>query len=57
MIATFRRACDKRLRLAVETLADFTRHWHPWAREGSTGRPGQENKTTPARSAPWDEPG
>lgn len=32
-IATFRRACDKRLRAAVATLADSTRHWHPWARE------------------------
>lgn len=30
--ATFRRACDKRLRVAVATLADSTRHWHPWAR-------------------------
>jgi transposase len=29
--ATFRRACDKRLRGAVCTLADSTRHWHPWA--------------------------
>lgn len=32
-IATFRRACDKRLRVAVSTLADTTRHWHPWARD------------------------
>lgn len=32
-IATFRRACDKRLRSAVATLADTTRHWHPWAKE------------------------
>ena len=32
-VATFRRACDKRLRLAVATLADSTRHWHPWARK------------------------
>ena len=32
-VATFRRACDKRLRGAVSTLADSTRHWHPWARE------------------------
>lgn len=31
--ATFRRACDKRLRSAVATLADSTRHWHPWAKE------------------------
>jgi transposase len=32
-VATFRRACDKRLRLALATLADSTRHWHPWAKE------------------------
>jgi transposase len=32
-VATFRRACDKRLRLAVATLADSTHHWHPWANE------------------------
>jgi transposase len=32
-VATFRRACDKRLRVAVATLADSTRHWHPWAEE------------------------
>jgi len=31
--ATFRRACDKRLRAAVTTLADSTRHWHPWAKD------------------------
>jgi transposase len=31
-VATFRRACDKRLRDAVATLADSTRHWHPWAK-------------------------
>lgn len=30
-VATFRRACDKRLRDAVATLCDSTRHWHPWA--------------------------
>lgn len=32
-VATFRRACDKRLRSAVSTLADSTRHWHPWAQK------------------------
>lgn len=32
-VATFRRACDKRLRDAIATLADTTRHRHPWARE------------------------
>jgi transposase len=30
-VAVFRRACDKRLRDAVATLADSTRHWHPCA--------------------------
>lgn len=29
--ASFRRGCDKRLRDATSTLADATRHWHPWA--------------------------
>ncbi|MEX2554439.1 MAG: IS110 family transposase [Actinomycetota bacterium] len=32
-VASFRRACDKRLRSAVVTLADSTRHWHPWAKD------------------------
>lgn len=32
-VAAFRRACDKRLRGAVATLADTTRHRNPWARE------------------------
>ncbi len=32
-VATFRRACDKRLRVAVARLADSTRHWHHWAGE------------------------
>lgn len=31
--ATFRWACDKRLRKHVSVLADSTRHWHPWARD------------------------
>jgi transposase len=29
--AAFRYACDHRLRNALTTLADATRHWHPWA--------------------------
>ena len=29
--ASFRRACDKRLRAHLCVLADSTRHWHPWA--------------------------
>jgi transposase len=32
-VAAFRRACDKRLRDAIATLADATRHRHPWARD------------------------
>lgn len=31
--AVFRWACDKRLRQHFATLADSTRHWHPWARD------------------------
>lgn len=30
-VASFRRACDKRLRRAVATLAESTRHNNPWA--------------------------
>jgi len=29
--ARFRWGCNKRLRKAVGTLSDSTRHWHPWA--------------------------
>ena len=29
--ASFRRGCDHRLRMHFATLADSTRHWHPWA--------------------------
>ena len=32
-VAVFRRACDKRLRGAVGTLANSTRQWHPWAQD------------------------
>jgi transposase len=31
--ASFRWACDKRLRNHVANLADSTRHWHPWAKD------------------------
>lgn len=31
--ASFRWACDKRLREHVSVLADSTRHWHPWAHQ------------------------
>jgi hypothetical protein len=30
-VACFRHGCDKRLRAAISTFADATRHWHPWA--------------------------
>jgi transposase len=32
-LACFRRGCDHRLREATSTLADATRHWHPWAQD------------------------
>jgi transposase len=32
-VAAFRWGCDKRLRDATGTLADSTRHWHPWAQD------------------------
>lgn len=32
-VASFRRACDKRLRRALATLAESTRHYHPWAKD------------------------
>jgi transposase len=32
-VACFRRGCDHRLRDATSTLADATRHWHPWAHD------------------------
>lgn len=31
--ATFRWACDKRLRKHMSVLADSTRRWHPWAQD------------------------
>lgn len=32
-VACFRHGCDHRLRSAFATLADATRHWHPWAQD------------------------
>jgi transposase len=32
-VASFRRACDKRLRKALSTLAESTRHHNPWAED------------------------
>ena len=37
--ACFRWACNKRLRDAFCTLADSTRHWHPWAQDRYARRP------------------
>ncbi len=31
--AAFRHGCDHRLRNALATMADSTRHWHPWAHD------------------------
>ena len=31
--ASFRWGCNKRLRSSFATLADSTRHWHPWAQD------------------------
>ena len=36
-VATFRRGCDHRLRDATSTLAEATRHWHPWAQDRYAG--------------------
>jgi transposase len=32
-VACFRHGCDHRLRTATSTLADATRHYHPWAQD------------------------
>jgi transposase len=36
--ASFRWGCNKRLRGAFCTLADSTRHWHPWAQDRYAAR-------------------
>jgi transposase len=43
--ASFRRGCNKRLRCSFGTLADSTRHWHPWAvdRYAAARRAGQDH--------------
>jgi transposase len=38
-VACFRRGCDHRLRAATSTLADATRHHHPWAQDRVRRRP------------------
>ena len=48
--------CDHRLRYAFGTLADTTRHWHPWAADRyACATPAAT--TTHARSAPSAAPG
>ena len=54
--ACFRWGCNKRLRGAFCTLADSTRHWHPWA-QTATPPPAPAATTTPARYAPSAAPG
>ena len=49
-VAVFRRACDKRLRVAIATLANSTRQWHPWA-EDVYRRARERGPTTLMRSA------
>ena len=54
--ARFRWACNKRLRSAFCTLADSTRHWHPWAQDRyAAAEPAAT--TTRARCAPSAAPG
>ena len=55
--ACFRWGCNKRLRDAFCTLADTTRHWHPWAQRPLRPPPSPAATTTPARSAPSAAPG
>jgi hypothetical protein len=54
--ATFRWGCDKRLRPAFHTLADSTRHWHPWAQD-LYAQAAPAATTTPARCVPSAAPG
>ena len=54
--ACFRWGCNKRLRSAFCTLADSTRHWHPWAQDlyAAARARGHDH---PARYAPSGVPG
>jgi transposase len=49
--ASFRWGCNKRLRGAFCTLADSTRHWHPWRRTATPPPVGSD-----AMPASWAEP-
>ena len=55
--ASFRRACNQRLRVAFCRLADSSRHWHPWAQTLSTPKHASAVTSTRARSGPSDAPG
>jgi len=54
--ATFRWACDKRLRNHFGVLADSTRHWHPWAHDvyaRATNRGAQHPHATRILGRAW----
>jgi len=55
--ATFRWACDKRLRNHFGVLADSTRHWHPWAHDvhaRATGRGCEHPHATRVLGRAWN---
>ena len=56
-IACFRWACNKRLRDAFCTLADSTRHWHPWAADHYARAIAPRPRPPPRRPAPSAAPG
>ena len=56
-VASFRWACNKRLRTAFDTLADSTRHWHPWGRRPLRPARSLAATTTRARPEPSAAPG
>ena len=45
--AAFRRACNKRLRIAFCRLADSSRHWHPWAQTSLRASPPARSRAPP----------
>ena len=55
--ASFRWACNKRLRGAFCTLADSTRHWHPWAQDRYAAARARGARAPHARYAPSAAPG
>ena len=55
-VACFRWACNKRLRGAFDTLADSTRHWHPWAADHyarAIARGHDHPRATPTLGRAW----